>query len=406
MPVFAYKATAADTKVMRGTIASNSPREAREMLRQRGWQVLEIARQEAKPQKSPLRLLPERPKHVKEVASFTGEMGTLLSVGVPLLEAMDTLIKQYDGGFRQVMIHLRDEVSSGASFAEAMQSHPRVFDSLCVSMAEVGENTGNLDGVLTQLSDFKTRSLDFQDRVLSSMMYPMIVLGVALFVTTFLMLFVVPMLLQNLIDAGRQLPWPTLILKSISDLLLGYFNWIAGGLLLGLVMATTFFNTSKGRWCWYWLISKVPVLGDLSRKQEIARVSLVIATMTQSGVEFLRALEIATKTTRNQLLQDALHECQRSIRSGGNIGDAMARQQYLPPMVAQIFAVGQNSGQLEEMLFRLASDYDRQVQTAANRVQSVLEPILIIGLSVFVGFILFATLLPILEAGNALNRNN
>lgn len=405
MPVFVYKAANPDQSIARGTIAGNSPLEARELLRDRGMQVLELDQKTTGKQVNKgVSSLVSRTRFNKEVASSASELGTLLSVGVPLLEAIDTLTQQYEGKFRGVLIHLRDEVASGVSLADAMRNQPQVFDILSISMVEVGENTGNLDSVLTQLSEFKSRSLEFKDKVLSSMMYPLIVLSVAVMVMLFLMVFVVPMLLNNLLDAGRALPWPTRVLKFASDTLVAHWWWVAILTFLAITALALYRRTEHGCRLWFRLLLKIPILGDLSRKQEISRVAMVVATLTSSGVDFIKSLDIASRTTKNILLQDALNQCRDRIQSGGDIGQVMGNQQYLPPMVAQIFTVGQKSGRLEEMLFRLASDYDRQVQTAANRLQSVLEPILIVALSVFVGFILFATLLPILEAGNVLSQ--
>lgn len=405
MPVFNYRTTDSSGSLVKGTIATNSPQEAREQLRDKGLQVLELeVRSTSGSSNQAFSGLFNRNRFTQEVASSVSDLGTLLSVGVPLLESLDTLILQFEGKFRNVLVHLRDDVSAGLSLAEAMQNQPRVFDSIGISMVEVGENTGNLDGVLTQLGEFKSRSLEFKNRVLSAMLYPMIVFGVAIMVMVFLMVFVVPMLLDNLVDAGKELPWPTQVLKYGSEILVAHWWWMGIMVGLGIISLIAYTRTKKGNRVLAKFMLRIPIIGDLGRKQEISRVSMVIATLTGSGVDFLRALEIASRTTKNQILRETLMDCHRRIKSGRDIGDAMGDQQFLPPMVGQIFTVGQKSGRLEEMLLRLAEDYDRQVRTAANRLQSVLEPILIVGLAVFVGFILFATLLPIMEAGNVLSE--
>ena len=381
-------------------IASDSVRQARHELRKLGLQVLKISQTTSKAKSSfSLSGLYKRSWN-HWVAGFTGELATLVSVGVPLLEALETLTKQYKGKANTIVLRLKDDVSSGTSFAEAMQRQPEVFDNLCVKLLEVGQNTGKLDEILRQVSEFKRRSHEFKDRLLSAVLYPAIILLVSVGVSIFLMTVVVPMLLENLADTGKQLPWPTLILQKFS-LFLNQHGWSLGLLaLFSGIASLVYIKTEPGRRLRDRLMIKVPVLGIMGRKQEISRVSLVIATLMKSGVEFVDAIKIAKGTTRNILLTEALEECSIQVESGKDIGMAMADSPYFPPLVNQVFTVGQQSGRLEEMLFQLSSDYDKQVESIAGRLSTVIEPALILILSGFIGFIMLATLLPMMEAGN------
>ncbi len=402
MPVYTYKAKSVEQALVQGTVASDSPRQARQSLREQGLTILDIEEQTSKRTGGLLGVF-ERGMR-QEIATFCGELATLLSVGVPLLESLDTLIRQYKGKFHRVLLMVRDEVAGGVSFADALRNQGGTFDALVINMVEVGESTGNLDEVMEQLATFKQRSLELKDRVLSSLLYPMIVLSVSVVVSIFLMTVVVPTLLQNLLEAGRELPWPTRALKGLSDLLVHHGIWIFGvglSILLGVIFGL---KTHTGKRLWNRLLLKIPVIGMMNRKQETARVSLVIATLLKSGVEFVKALEIASRTTNNILVKEALELSQQEIGAGKDIGQSFQASDFFPPMVSQIFHVGQKSGRLEKMLFRLADDYDSQVNSLANRMSSIIEPVLILILSIFVGFILFATLLPILEAGNVLQQ--
>ncbi len=271
-------------------------------------------------------------------------------------------------------------------------------------MVEVGENTGNLDVVLRQLSDFKRKSADLKDRVLTAILYPMIILTVSLAVSIFLMTVVIPMLLENLTDAGRPLPWPTKVLKFGSDLLVHDGWWLAIIFFGTLILVYHLLQTAPGSRVYHRCLLRIPLLGDLARKQEISRVSLIIATLMKSGVEFLDAVQIVRGTSKNPLLQDALERLEKSVRSGRDIGAALAESSFFPPMVVQIYTIGQSSGQLDKMLLQLSSDFENQVETVSSRLSTIIEPVLILLLSLFVGFILFATLLPILEAGNVLEN--
>ncbi len=401
MPVYSYVVTNNNNQTEKGTIAGDSPRQARELLRNRGLTVVEIAVQQTTDSQGWSLSFGKR--NETRVAAFISELSTLLAVGVPLLESLDTLILQQHSRFKNCLLHLRDQVQSGISLADAMKQQPDVFDQLCVSMTGVGEKTGALDDTLRQLAEFKQRSLLFKDRVLSALMYPLIILTVSVGVAIFLMTVVIPMLLTNLVEAGQELPWPTKILKAASDFLLAY-GWIVA---ICLVIATVFFciaiRTRNGKRTWDTFFLRVPMLGNLARKQEIAKLSLMISSLLKSGIEFVKAVEIAQGTTKNILLDEALEDCKQLVSRGKDIGHAIGQHSYFPPMVAQIFTIGQKSGRLDEMLERLADDYDHQVESATTRLTATIEPVLIVTLSIFVGFILFATVLPIMESANALN---
>jgi len=404
MPVYSYIAIDESKKDRKGTIASDSPRQARQELREQGLSVSEITEHQPTSTAQGLsRWIPGQSIEAS-TASFIGELATLLSVGVPLLESIETLKPQYKGRFRNVLIHINDRVESGSGLAKAMSEHPQAFDRLSVSMAEVGENAGNLDETLSQLAQFKQRSLLFKDRVLSALLYPMIILSVSIGVSIFLMTVVIPMLLTNLVEAERPLPWPTMVLKFMSDTLLSY-GWImAIALAAVLLLVYLGLKTQQGKRLWDSMILRIPILGNLSRKQEISKTSLIISTLLKSGLEFVKAVDIAKGTTRNVLLREALTDCLAQVSSGKDIGRSIKQNDYFPPMVGQIFTIGQKSGRLDEMLGTLSQDYDRQVESATARLTATIEPVMILGLSIFVGFILFATILPILEAGNALQN--
>ena len=337
-----------------------------------------------------------------QLVPFVRELSTLLGVGIPLLEAIDTIIKQHKGGFRLVLQQLRDQVAAGVSLAEAMAQQPRVFDDFCLNLVEVGENAGNLDVALTRLAEFKERSAQFRGKVTNALLYPAIVFCMAIGVSIFLMTYVTPKLLSGLIEAGRPIPLPTRIVKGFSDLLIskGWLIAIVGAFLAALL--GWLWRTPKGKLAFDRLQLRTPLLGDLIRKQSVSRIAMVMAALMRSGVVFVRAIQITQRTTANLVIRDALSKCETAVHAGQDIAAALEATNAFPPTVVQVFAVGEQSGRLEEMLDRLASDYDHQVNTATQRLTTVLEPLLIILLVMMVGLIAFATVLPMLEAGNVL----
>ena len=404
MAVFAYKALEGNATV-RGTVSAETPRQARDLLRDRGLTIERVDPHHPHREQSTLPRLSFRRRGGwggREVVGFTRELSTLLGVGIPLLEALDTILRQHHGSFHADLLALRDRVAAGESLAGAMRQQPAVFDELCVSMAEVGENSGTLDETLERLADFKEASAGLKNRVATALIYPAIVLVMAVGVTLFLMTFVVPQLLAGLIEAGRPLPWPTRVVKALSD---GLLNW---WWLIALVVVAFFIGiglvlrSPRGRWQWHRLQLRLPIVGEMVRRQSLLRTCVTLSSLLKSGVVFDRALQIAQRSTPNLVIRDALVRCERAVQSGRDIGAALEATEVFPPLVVQVFRVGQQSGRLEEMLDRLARDYDASLTLAATRLTALLEPVLILFLVAIVGLVAFATVLPILEAGNVL----
>lgn len=410
MAVYAYIALPATTAgpsagpgaaPIRGTIAADSPRQARDQLRAQGLSIRDLSEQRAG--KAPgvfSRYLVKRQS--SKVAGLFQEMTTLLSAGIPLLETLDTITRQHTGRFKRSIMLLRDHVAAGGSLAEAMGRQPALYDSLCLSIVEVGENAGTLDESLARLVEFKRRSATLKNRVASALIYPAIVLSVGVAISIFLMTYVVPKLLGVLEQSGKPLPFATQVVQGISQFILG--GWWAIGLgvalFVGAFIAIT--RDPRGRLVWDRLKLRIPLVGELIRKQGIARVAMVMATLLKSDVTFVRAVRIARKTVNNGVLNQALEACEHAVLAGRDIADALEKTDAFPPLVIQVFAVGQASGRLETMLEDLARDYDTQVELTSGRLTALLEPLMMILLAVVVGFIAFATMMPILEAGNVL----
>ncbi|MHB1156173.1 MAG: type II secretion system F family protein [Phycisphaerales bacterium] len=384
-----------------GTITADSPRQARDQLRSRGLTIKEVAEHETGGRVG----WRERYLSKRQAVHVTGlfqEMSTLLGAGIPLLETLDTITRQHTGRFQQSIMLMRDHVAAGGGLAEAMGLQPMLFDALCLNIVEVGENAGTLDAALEQLVSYRRRSAGLKNRVASALMYPCIVLGAGVVLSIFMMTYVMPNLLTVLQAGGKPLPMATVVVKAISDFLIGW--WWA--LLLGLGLAGAgigaVLRSQRGGLAWHRFQLKVPLLGDLIRKQAIARMSMVMATLLKSDVTFVRAVRISQRTVHNRVLRSALEACEQAVMAGRDIAAALEKTGAFPPLVIQVFAVGQASGRLESMLDDLAGDYDTQVEIASSRLTALLEPIMVMGLAVVVGFIAFSTILPILEAGDVL----
>jgi type II secretory pathway component PulF len=405
MAVFTYKATdptrGEAARAQTGTIAADTPRQARDRLRERGLLVQDLAGADDRAtSRRILRVRRRTRRH--ETTTFVRELSTLLGVGVPLLEALDTIARQHRGPFHAIILQLRERVAAGSSLAAAMGEHPGVFDDLAINITDVGEDAGTLDTSLQRLAEFRERGDQLRGRLATALIYPAIVLTMAVFASLFLMTFVVPRILEPLVEAGQPMPLPTRIVKGASDFLLSWW-WLLGAIVLAVAcLFAAVLRTSRGRLAWHRFLLKIPILGDLIRKQAIVRICVVTSTLLKSGIVFVRAIQIAQRTTSNLVLRDALNRCERAVLAGGDIAQALEQTDAFPPMVVQVFSLGQQSGRLEEMLDRLEVAYDQQVSAAAQRFAAVLEPALIIILAIVVLFIVMATVLPILEAGNAI----
>lgn len=402
MATFSYLGKDLSGKRVRGLIAADTARSARDRLRTDGVRVETIRqRAEQKQQFSLLQSLSRR-RLETPLTDFLRELATLLQAGVPVLESIDSSVPAVRGGLQEPVAALRDKVAGGQSLAEAMEADSWLFDEMTIGMVRVGEHAGNLEEVLDQVATFREQAAQLKDRVLSAVLYPAIVFFVSIAVTLFLMTVVVPMLLKNLAELGSELPLPTRILKVLSDSLLLHGWWAAILLAFVAFLTAAWMRTENGKLQVSRFLLRLPLIGMLIRKQAIGRTALVIACLLRSGVELVEALTIAAHSCSNVVLRRALLDVTAELQRGADLKSSFQKHTIFPNSVAQVFALGQQSGKLEGMLQRLGEDYDRQAGILASRVASIAEPALILMLSVMVGFILFATVLPILEAGNVL----
>lgn len=401
MAIFEYKALDSRMAVTVGTITADTGRQARDLLRERGLSITEVR---------PLRQSVRKDSQARracrrdqgQVVAFIRELATLLSAGIPLLSALRALERQHRRRFKSVVQQLTDRVSAGEGLAAAMSAQEAYFDELCISIVGVGESTGSLELALKRLADFKEKASRLKNRVTTAMVYPAVVCTMGLGVTIFLMTYVVPNLLDTLIQSGKELPAVTRVVKALSDALLGYWWAMLAGLLGVAALVRALLARPGGRLAFDRLVLKLPIIGELAAKENTSRIAVVMAALLKSGLPFIDALRITRRTIPNRVFVAALEQYEAAVAAGGDISGPLEKTGVFTPMVVQMLAVGQESGQLEEMLERLAEAYDVEVAVATTRLTALLEPLLIVVLAVMVGFVAFATLLPILEVSNVL----
>jgi len=401
MPVFRYKAMDLDASPVAGTVAADTPRQARDILRGRGLTVADIAAVHESVRETFLVRRQGRQAQ-GEVVALVRELATLLGAGIPLLGALDTLVRQHKGHFRTVLLGLRDRIASGTSLAEAMGGWPTYFDELCTSIVRVGENTGTLETALARLAEFKEKAHRLKSRVATAVIYPAIVCTVGVAVAVFLMTYVVPNLLETLLEAGKPLPLATRVVKGASDLLLAWWWAILAGVVGLVALAKAVRRTERGRGLSDRLLLGLPLVGDLLRKENTSRLAVVMAALLRSGIHFDEAIRITRRTLANRVFRQAMDRYETAVTAGSDIAAPLEAAGVFSPLVVQMLVVGQESGQLEDMLEQLAQAYQQEVDTATQRLTAALEPLLIVLLAVLVGFVAFATILPILEMSNVL----
>ncbi|CAA6692904.1 MULTISPECIES: type II secretion system F family protein [unclassified Lentimonas] len=336
----------------------------------------------------------------EELTTFTRQLATLLQAGLPLLRALEVMTRQEKNlRFKACLEQIADQVKSGNTFSDGLLQHPKVFDRLYVNMIKAGEAGGVLDVVLSRLAGFMEKAQRTKKKVKSAMVYPIVVVGVAVAIVVLLMVVVVPKF-QAIFDdmlGGAALPGPTQLVVGMSNFLKENIL-ISMGLIVILFFAMKFLlRTEVGSKAFNWCAINLPKIGDLVTKVNIARITRTFGTLLSSGVPILQAITITKDITGNVFYTNALSRIHDSVRDGESLSAPMAREKVFPDMVTSMVDVGEETGELSEMLNRVADNYDEDVDNAVAGITSIIEPIMIVFLAVVVGFIVIALFLPIVE---------
>lgn len=333
-----------------------------------------------------------------DIAEMTRQLATLVRAGVPLVDSMTAIVEQTENPkLKRVLSAVRTDLNEGTSFFKALANHPKVFGSTYVNMVRAGESSGTLEIVLSRLADFTESQVQLRNRVIGALTYPVIMLIISILIVAAMMILVVPKITIMFEDLGAEMPLITRVLIFVSDVL---STWWPALLLLGFGAATMFqrWRTSEeGAPKWDRFLLKVPVLGDLVRKIAIARFSRTLSTLLSSGVPLLTAMEIVENVVANRVLSAVLGEARVAIREGDTISGPLKRSEEFPPMVVHMVAIGERSGELENMLKNVSESYENQVDSRVAALTSILEPIMIVGMGILVAFLVAAILLPMMK---------
>lgn len=338
-----------------------------------------------------------------DLVVFSRQMATLVGAGIPLIQALDILAEQVEKTkFRNVLRDMHHEVQGGKSFSDSMEKHHKIFSALFINMVRAGEQSGSLEEILDRVATYLEKTSALQKKVKSAMMYPISVTVVAFLITFGMMTFVIPKFAEIFEGLNAKLPAPTQILINMSRFMSAYWYLVIGGLVGGLFLFFQAIKTPKGRLWWDSLKLKMIIFGPIFLKVAVSKFSRTLATLVRSGVPILSSLEIVSKTSGNNRLEIVIAALMDSVKKGETISGPLGKSEVFPTMVVRMIAIGEETGELEEMLMKIADFYDAEVDAAVDGLTSLIEPLIIAFLGVVIGGIVVAMFLPILTLANAI----
>ncbi|MGA1194290.1 MAG: type II secretion system F family protein [Kiritimatiellia bacterium] len=418
MPKFSYVALDSRGAEVRGEVDADTQTSALSKIREKGFFPTSVseAALTAKPSKKaggkkaksgsgglkteiklPVLFTKVKPK---ELMVFTRQLATLVDAGLPLVRAMQVLERQEKNpGMKKALGEMADSIQSGSTFAEALAQHPKIYNKLYVNMAKAGEIGGVLDQVLLRLAEFMEKAQKIKNKVVGAMVYPLVVLVMAVGILTFLMIVIIPKfkeIFSELLD-GQALPGLTQVVMNISETMTTRLPLVIGAIVVLVFAFKLAAKTKKGSYFVDALKLRMPVFGNLIRKTVVGRFTRTLGTLMSSGVPVLQALNIVRDTAGNEVIANAVATVHDAVKEGENMAPPIESSGVFPPMVVSMVQVGEETGELPEMLMKIADSYDDEVDNAVAGLTSVIEPLLIVFLAVIVGTIVIALFLPLIS---------
>ncbi len=397
MATFAFKARTRQGEILQDQIEGPDKMSVASQLRQQGLMVIDV-KEQGVAQKDLL----EAFKKVKagDLVVFTRQFATMINAGLPIVRSLYVLSEQTENPkLQEVVTAVRKDVEAGLALSEALEKHPKVFSKLYVEMVRAGEIGGILDGVLLRIADQLEDDQELRRKVKSAMTYPVVVLVLAVLAASFMLIFIVPIFATMFEDLGGTLPLPTRVAMGISGVLTSIFGvFIYGALIGGVVFFLRWKNTENGRKWWGKVSLKLPAkIGDVIQKVALARFARTLGTLSAAGVPILQAIEITAVSSGNWVVENALLKTREAIREGIPIYKPLESEPIFPPMVTRMIAVGEETGDLDGMLTKIAEFYESEVDATVKALTSIIEPLMIVVVGGIVGGIIVAMYLPMFK---------
>jgi type IV pilus assembly protein PilC len=394
MPTFVYSARSATGEMQAGEIELKDRDEVVVHLRKNRMIPLKIEQKQSSFEMPTL----GSGVSTRDIVIFTRQFATMINSGLPLVQSLDILARQSENKhLRKTIEQVLYDVESGQTLADALRGHTKVFPELYVNMVAAGEAGGILDTILLRLAVFLEKADALKRKIKGAMIYPGVILTVAVSAVAILLIFVIPTFQTMFESAGIDLPAPTRLVIFLSETLQAKWYWLVIGIFMTVVMVRQYYKTPTGQLMLDRLLLNLPIFGNVQRKAAIARFTRTLGTLVSSGVSILDGLEITAKTSGNRVLHDAIMESRSSIAGGETISEPLKRSGVFPPMVVSMINVGEQTGGLDEMLTKIADFYDEEVDAAVEALLAAMEPLMIVFLGVVVGGMIVAMYLPIFD---------
>lgn len=406
MTMFLWEGKTAQGRVMKGELEAPNPETVFAVLRERRIRPIPSRiREKGKGLEKEITIpgFGEKVKP-KDISLFTRQFATMIDAGLPIVQCLDILSEQSESKLlRNTIRVIKQDVEGGATLAESLHRHPKIFDDLYVNMVQAGEMAGVLNTILNRIALFVEKASKLKKKVKGAMIYPCSIIAVAVIVVSILLIFVIPVFAELYGSMGKALPAPTQITINISNWFVAtwYYALFA---IVGVTVAIRFYaQTDQGRINIDRLLLRLPVIGDLLRKVAVARFSQNMSLLLSSGVPILDGLAITARTAGNKVVEKAIMDSRISISQGRTVADPLRESKIFPPMVCQMVAVGENTGGLDAMLKKVADLYEEEVDDAVNNLTALMEPMIMVFLGVILGGLVISMYLPIFQLGSLMN---
>ncbi len=398
---YEYKVISSDGSVVTGESQAESVKVVYDQLVSRGYSVVSVEPKRKSGFKFDLSFIDrlfQKPIKDDDLGTFTTLFGTMLKAGVPLTEGLDVIIAQTENDrFKMILGEVKRHIQGGEQLSEAFGRYPKVFGPLFLALVTVGEIGGGLPENLLYLAGILESQKELNQKIKNAMVYPSIMAGVAVIIVSFLLTFIIPQFVEIFTDAGVDLPGLTLALLWASGFMKGYWFFILPGVILAIVGLKSLVRSDRGQYYWHMLQLRLPLAGDLVRKLNIARFSRTYGSLLSRGVPLVETLDVVATVVSNRIIRDVILRVQQQVKQGRSFSEPLAESKEIPPMVVQMFSVGEESGSLDEMALEVAEFYDREVAHEVTRLTTVLEPLLIIAMGLIVSGMILACLLPMFD---------
>jgi len=395
MPNFKYTVKNSEGKTVNGNADAKSRENLIELLRKEDFTIISIEEDANVQQKS---VAAAKKVKLEDLVIFSRQLATMVEAGIPLVNVLDILGQQVENkAFGETVKKLKDDVETGSSFSQALAKHPRIFSALYINMVRAGESSGMLDEILNRVAVYLEKTATLQRKVKSAMVYPIAVITISIAITIFLLVKVVPTFKGIFDMLGGSLPLPTQILLGVSDFLRKWFVYGLVGVIVAVIAIVRGSKTESGKLALDTIVLKLPVFGNIIKKVSVAKFSRTFSTLVKSGVPILSSLDIVAKTSGNKIVEKAVNNAKKAVQEGKNLAEPLSKTPVFPPMVVRMISVGEQAGELEKMLSKIADFYDEQVDAAVDGLTSLIEPMIILFLGVIVGGIVLAIFMPIFK---------